>query len=227
MTSGDTATARIRVLIVDDQELIRYGLRLVLEAEPDLIVVGEAADGAEAVAKTARLAPDVVLMDVRMPGMGGIEATTHILREHPDIRVLVVTTYDRDEFAFGALRAGAAGFLLKTASPTEIISAVRDVAQGEGALSARSARQMFEHLQADQVRQQRQAAADLVDLLTAREREVAVCVAQGQRTAEIAAALYLGEATVKTHLANAQNKLGVSNRVQLAVLVDRAGLLQA
>jgi DNA-binding NarL/FixJ family response regulator len=205
----------IRVLLVDDQELIRVGFRLVLDAEPDIEVVGEAGDGAAALAETAALQPDVVLMDVRMPGMDGIQATGRIRAEHPDVRVLVLTTFDLDEYAFGALRAGAGGFLLKDARREELVAAVRAVAAGDATLAPRITRRMIELVTADGV-----GAAASVDLssLTGRERDVLDAMAQGLTNVEIAAALFLGESTVKTHVGRILAKLPARDRVH-AVLI--------
>ncbi|MDJ1113687.1 response regulator [Microbacterium dauci] len=205
----------IRVLLVDDQELIRVGFRLVLDAEPDIEVVGEAGDGAAALSATATLRPDVVLMDVRMPGMDGIQATGRIRAEHPDVRVLVLTTFDLDEYAFGALRAGAGGFLLKDARREELVAAVRAVAAGDATLAPRITRRMIELVTADGV-----GAPASVDLsgLTGRERDVLEAMAQGLTNVEIAAALFLGESTVKTHVGRILAKLPARDRVH-AVLI--------
>jgi DNA-binding NarL/FixJ family response regulator len=205
----------IRVLLVDDQELIRVGFRLVLDAEPDIEVVGEAGDGAAALTETAALRPDVVLMDVRMPGVDGIEATGRIRAEHPDVRVLVLTTFDLDEYAFGALRAGAGGFLLKDARREELVAAVRAVAAGDATLAPRITRRMIELVTADGV-----GAPASVDLssLTERERDVLEAMARGLTNAEIAAELFLGESTVKTHVGRILSKLPARDRVH-AVLI--------
>ena len=205
----------IRVVITDDQSLIRLGFRMVLEAADDIEVVGEAADGAAAVDAVAALAPDVVLMDVRMPGMDGIEATRRIRRNHPGTRVLVLTTFDLDEYAFGALRAGAGGFLLKDAEREELVGAVRAVAAGEATLSPRVTRRMIELVTAGgrpPPEPHRSAA------LTAREQEVLDAMARGLTNAEISAALFLGESTVKTHVGRILAKLPARDRVH-AVLI--------
>lgn len=210
-----SAEAGIRVLIVDDQSLIRLGFRMVLEAADGIEVVGEAADGAEAIRSVAELRPDVVLMDVRMPGVDGIEATAHIAREYPDARVLVLTTFDLDEYAFGALRAGAGGFLLKDARRDELVSAVRAVAAGDATLSSRVTRRMIELLTASG-----SPAPDPVvpDTLTARENDVLAAMARGLTNPEIAGELFLSESTVKTHIGRILTKLPARDRVH-AVLI--------
>lgn len=205
----------IRVVITDDQSLIRLGFRMVLEAADDIEVVGEAGDGAAAVDAVAALGPDVVLMDVRMPGMDGIEATRRIRRDHPGTRVLVLTTFDLDEYAFGALRAGASGFLLKDAEREELVAAVRAVAAGEATLSPRVTRRMIELVAAGgrpHPEPHRSAS------LTAREQEVLDAMARGLTNAEISAALVLGESTVKTHVGRILAKLPARDRVH-AVLI--------
>ena len=218
-------TARIRVLLVDDQELMRYGLRLVLQAEDDIVVVGEASDGEEAVRSAARLKADVVLMDVRMPGMGGIEATRQITANLPDTRVLVITTYDRDEFAFGALRAGAAGFLLKNAQPAELVSAIRTVMSGDAVVSARITSKLIElavpHLAGADTSN---ADAELA-VLSERERDVFLLVGRGLTNTEIALKLHLSESTVKAHFGRILVKLGLPSRVQTVILAYELGVV--
>jgi len=213
--------ASVRVLIVDDQSLIRLGFRMVLEAADGIEVVGEAADGAGAVEATARLRPDVVLMDVRMPGVDGIEATARIARDHPAVRVLVLTTFDLDEYAFGALRAGAGGFLLKDAGRDELVAAVRAVAAGEATLAPRIVRRMIE-LVTDTGGTlpggSAEPAAREHSSLTAREEEVLGAMARGLTNAEIADELFLGESTVKTHVGRILAKLPARDRVH-AVLI--------
>ncbi|MBD7919150.1 response regulator transcription factor [Cellulomonas sp. Sa3CUA2] len=221
----------IRVLLVDDQALIRMGFRLLIDSTDDLEVVGEAQDGQAAVEQVAALHPDVVLMDVRMPGVNGIDATARIVEAHPDTRVLVLTTFDLDEYAFAALRAGASGFLLKDAAPAELATAVRTVASGEAVVSARITRRMLE-LFADHL----PAGADVATSdgphprladLTPREVEVLREVAEGLSNAEIAARLFLSEATVKTHVGRILAKLGVRDRVQAVVVAYETGLVRA
>ena len=217
-----------RVLLVDDQALLRLGFRLVLEAESDLEVVGEAGDGRAALEQVAALAPDVVLMDVRMPGMNGIEATERLVAAHPGTRVLILTTFDLDEYAFAALRAGASGFLLKDARPAELVTAIRSVASGDAVVSPRVTRRMLEmfagHLPGPDEPAPDPGTDPRLRDLTPRELEVLECVAQGQSNAEIAAALYLSEATVKTHVGHVLAKLGVRDRVQAVVVAFEAGL---
>ncbi len=219
--STSPSPASVRVLIVDDQSLIRLGFRMVLEAADGIEVVGEAADGAGAVEATARLRPDVVLMDVRMPGVDGIEATARIARDHPAVRVLVLTTFDLDEYAFGALRAGAGGFLLKDAGRDELVAAVRAVAAGEATLAPRIVRRMIE-LVTDTGGTlpggSAEPAAREHGSLTAREEEVLGAMARGLTNAEIADELFLGESTVKTHVGRILAKLPARDRVH-AVLI--------
>ncbi len=217
----------VRVLLVDDDPLVCRGLELLLDADPEITVVGSVHDGDAVIDAVHRHFPDVILMDVRMGRQDGITTTAALARLNQPPKVIVLTTFDHDDILLRALDAGAAGFLLKTAAPQEIISAVRNVAAGEGALSPRSARQVVEHLQHDEQASARRAAAELVSALTARELDIVRRVAAGRTNSEIAAELYIGEATVKTHLASAQTKLGARNRVQVGVVVAQAGLLDA
>jgi DNA-binding NarL/FixJ family response regulator len=216
----------IEVLLVDDQPLLRMGFRLVLEAQPDISVVGEAGDGAEAVAQVASNAPDVVLMDVRMPGMDGIEATERITRDHPGSRVLILTTFDLDEYAFAALRAGAAGFLLKNVQPAELITGIRTVAAGDGVVAPRLTRLLIETFTRQNLPRPGPADDERLDRLTDRERDVLVEMARGYSNAEIARELGLSEATVKTHVSRILPKLGLRDRVQAVVLAYQTGLLR-
>jgi DNA-binding NarL/FixJ family response regulator len=225
-----SAPGPVRVLLVDDQALLRMGFALVLDAEDDLEVVGEAGDGRAALAQVAALRPDVVLMDVRMPGMNGIEATERVVAEHPGTRVLILTTFDLDEYAFAALRAGASGFLLKDARPAELVAAIRAVASGDAVVSPRVTRRMLEMF-ADRLPAQAEpgpGGAAGVDPrlggLTPRELEVLGAVAEGLSNAEIAARFFLSEATVKTHVGRILAKLGVRDRVQAVVLAYETGL---
>ncbi|NEA27355.1 response regulator [Actinomadura bangladeshensis] len=224
----------IRVLIVDDQELIRIGFRLFLQTRPDLEVVGEAADGHEAIARAAELRPDVVLMDVRMPRMDGVEATARITApdrpstDEPDStarppRVLILTTYDLDEYVFGALRAGASGFLLKDAPRERLLEAIRVVHQGEALLSPSITRRLIEDYaeRTDPVR----PSPDLLTALTPREREMLLLVAQGLSNQEIAARLVVTEATVKSHVGSVFAKLHLRDRVQAVVLAYEHGIV--
>ena len=221
-------TEPITLLLVDDQELIRFGFRMVLEAEDDLVVIGEAADGHAAIAQAAALQPDLVLMDIRMPGLDGIAATEAIVRAHPETRVLVLTTFDLDEYAFGAIRAGASGFLLKDAQRHEMISAIRAVHRGDAALAPRVTRMLLEH-----VTPQLGAAAavapsaveDPTSELTDRERDVFLEIARGLTNAEIATALFVSESTVKTHVGRVLAKLGARDRIHLVILAHRLGLV--
>ncbi len=213
-------TAEIRVLLVDDQELIRVGFRLVLDAEPDITVVGEAGDGHDAVEAARRLRPDVVLMDVRMPRVDGIEATSRLRELLPDTRVLVLTTFDLDEYAFGALEAGASGFLLKDAQRTELVAAIHAVHRGDAVLAPRVTRRVIQRLAT-------QASAppgpDPSEALTERERDVYLALARGLTNLEIADELFLGESTVKTHVGRVLAKLGARDRIHAVILAHRWG----
>lgn len=218
----------IRVLLADDQPLFRTGFRMILEDEDGITVVGEAADGEEAIGLTNQLEPDVVLMDVRMPGTDGMEATRRIVAQHPSARVLVLTTYDLDEYAFTALRYGASGFLLKDAQPAELASAVRAVASGDAVVAPRVTRRLLDTF-ASRLPDLRsgydQGSTDL-DRLTEREREVLVRVARGLSNREIGAALYVSEPTVKSHFGHILNKLGLRDRVHAVVFAYQVGLVK-
>jgi DNA-binding NarL/FixJ family response regulator len=214
-----------RVLIVDDQELVRTGFRVVLAAEDDLEVVGEASDGREAVELARELRPDVVLMDVRMPELDGIEATRRIRAAAPAgdaPRVLVLTTFDLDEHVYDALRAGASGFLLKDVRAAHLVDAVRTVAAGDALLAPSVTRRLLEEFSERPATQPPPAA---LEELTAREREVLVLVAQGLSNGEIAATLVVSEATVKTHVTRILMKLGLRDRVQAVVLAYETGVV--
>ncbi|CAH0144746.1 Response regulator protein VraR [Microbacterium sp. Bi98] len=225
MIADDTTHPRIRVLIADDQELVRYGLRLVLEAENDIHVVGEASDGASAIEVASRLSPDVILMDVRMPGMNGIDATREVGTRLPHARVLVLTTYDLDEFAFGALRAGAAGFLLKNTRPTELVSAIRTIASGDAVISPRLTAKLIEvALPQLAPRRHRRPQRELSEL-TDRERDVFLHVGRGLTNTEVANALHLSESTVKAHFGRVLVKLDLPNRVQAVILAYELGIV--
>jgi len=213
-----------RVALVDDQSLVRMGFRMVLEAQPDIEVVGEASDGAEALALARRARPDVVLMDVRMPGTDGIAATAAITAELPDTRVLVLTTFDLDEYAFGALRAGASGFLLKDARPDELLAAIRAVAGGDAAVSPRVTRRMIELFGAQLPGQD--ASADAAAALTPREREILVAIGRGLSNTEIAAELFLTESTVKTHVGRVLAKLALRDRVHAVIFAYEHGFVR-
>jgi DNA-binding NarL/FixJ family response regulator len=215
----------IRVAIADDQALVRGGFRVLVEAAPDMEVVGEASDGAQAVELVARTRPDVVLMDVRMPVMNGLEATRQIAREHESIKVLVLTTFDADEYVYEALRAGASGFLLKDAMPDELLAGIRIVASGEALLSPGATRLLVEHF----TRQARRvpAAPDRLRSLTDRERHVLRLIAQGLSNAEICAELVVSAATVKTHVGHLLTKLQARDRAQLVVIAYTSGFMAA
>ncbi|HET9656262.1 MAG TPA: response regulator transcription factor [Kineosporiaceae bacterium] len=214
----------IRLLIADDQELLRAGYRMVLDAQPDLEVVAEAGDGAAAVAAAAEHHPDVVLMDVRMPGIDGIEATRRIVATRPQARVLILTTFDLDEYVMSGLRAGASGFLLKDARKEDLLSAIRSVAAGDSVIAPSATRRLVEALLNGTAPV---AAPDpAVESLTPREREVLVLVAHGLSNAEIAGRLVLSETTVKTHVARILGKLGLRDRVQAVVRAYEVGLVR-
>jgi DNA-binding NarL/FixJ family response regulator len=225
MSEQTAATGRTRVLLVDDQELIRYGLRLVLDAESDIEVVAEASDGEEALRAARRLSPDVVLMDVRMPGMDGIEATTQMTRTLPGTRVLVLTTYDRDEFAFGALQAGAAGFLLKNTRPAELVAAVRTVMTGDAVVSPRITAKLIEVAVPHLSGPGRPEREDGLAALSEREREVFGLVGRGLTNTEIAQALHLSESTVKAHFGRILVKLDLGNRVHAVIRAYELGVV--
>ena len=217
------------MLLVDDQPLLRAGFRMVLEEEPDISVVGEAADGSEAVKLSASLAPDVVLMDVRMPVMDGVEATRRIVEESPRARVLILTTFNLDEYVFNALRYGASGFLLKDVLPSELSRAVRAVAEGDAVVAPSVTRRLldaFAPYLADAGAADRLANDVRFASLTDREREILVEVAGGLSNAEIAKKLYVAEATVKTHLGRVLAKLGLRDRVQAVVYAYQTGLVR-
>jgi DNA-binding NarL/FixJ family response regulator len=213
------------VLIVDDQALVRAGFRMILEAEKDMEVVGEAADGREAVAEAQRLRPDVVLMDVRMPDVDGIEATRRLLADGPDAKVVMLTTFDMDEYVYDALRAGASGFLLKDVPPEQLVAGIRAVASGDALLAPSVTRRVIEEF----VRRPPASVRTLppkLDELTPRELEVLNALARGLSNAEIATELFVSETTVKTHVAHVLMKLGLRDRVQAVVLAYESGLVE-
>jgi DNA-binding NarL/FixJ family response regulator len=219
----------IAVLLVDDQPLLRMGFRMILEAQSDMTVAGEAADGAEAIAVTAALQPDVVLMDIRMPGTDGIEATRRIVGAGSTSRVLILTTFDLDEYAFAALRAGASGFLLKDAPPDALLSGIRAVASGDAVVAPRVTRRLLDAY-AHRLPHSGEPAGSRdsrLDPLTEREREVFLAVAGGLSNQEIAARLVVSEATVKTHVGRILAKLELRDRVQAVILAYETGLVQA
>ena len=219
----------IRVLLVDDHAVMRAGFRTILEATGDIVVVGEATNGQEAVAAASALNPEVICMDVQMPVMDGLEATRRVVADPAvDSAVIVVTTFDRDDYLFAALDAGASGFLLKNAGADELISAVRVVAAGDALLAPEVTRRVIERFAAASVPLTAPAAVTswpLADSLTDREAEVLRLVAQARSNAEIARELYIGEATVKTHVSNVLQKLGARDRVHAAVLAHQHGLI--
>ncbi len=214
----------IRVLLCDDQALVRDGFRMILNAEDDIDVVGEAADGGQAVEATKRLRPKVVLMDVRMPGMNGIEATGRILASGVDSRVLILTTFDLDEYVYQALRAGASGFLLKDATARQLVEGVRVVAAGEALLAPTVTRRLLERF-APTLPCGDEPAPPALSSLTEREREILTLLASGLSNAELGARLYLSEPTIKTHLSSIFRKLGVRDRVQAVIAAYDAGLV--
>ncbi|RKN50263.1 response regulator [Micromonospora endolithica] len=217
-----------RILLVDDQPLLRLGFRMVLEAQADLEVVGEASDGGQGVSMTRTLQPDVVLMDVRMPVMDGIEATRLIVSSGSPARVLVLTTFGLDEYVFEALRAGASGFLLKDVPPADLLTGIRAVAVGDAVVAPSVTRRLItafaRHL--PDVTTGRSATDERLDRLTEREREVLAEVARGRSNAEIAASLSLSEATVKTHVGRVLTKLHLRDRVQIVVFAYEAGIVR-
>jgi DNA-binding NarL/FixJ family response regulator len=227
VTSDDASSGRkpIRVLVADDEGLVRSGFKLLLDVEDDIEVVGEATTGAEAVAQVRLTRPDVVLMDIRMPKLDGIQATGEIARTvglH-QVRVLILTTYETDAYVFEALEAGASGFLLKDAGPAELLHAIRVVAAGEALLAPRITRRLIAQFTA--ARTVTKASEDRLAVLTQREREVLALVGQGLSNDEIGAELYLSPATARTHVSHAMGKLGARDRAQLVVIAFQTGLV--
>ncbi|AQA11997.1 response regulator transcription factor [Streptomyces samsunensis] len=220
-------TTTIRVLIADDQMMVRQGFTVLLNAEPDIEVVGQAVDGADAIAQVAELAPDVVLMDIRMPGVGGIEATRRLTEPvGATVKVLVLTTFDLDEYVYEALRAGASGFLLKDASADELAHAVRVVAAGDALLAPNITKRLIGEFSRVTAAAPRAPLRDRVGDLTERETEVLTLIAQGLSNAEIAARLVVAEQTVKTHVSRILFKLGLRDRTQAAVFAYETGLVR-
>jgi DNA-binding NarL/FixJ family response regulator len=214
----------IRVLLADDQALVRGGFQMILAAQPDIEVVGEAEDGRQAIDLTNRLLPDVILMDVRMPVLDGLEATRRLVELGTTARILILTTFDLDEYVYAAIRAGASGFLLKDVRPSQLVDAIRVVADGEALLAPAVTRRLLERFAAMLPTPEERAPA--LATLTDRERDVLELVASGLSNSEIAERLFLGETTVKTHVSSLLRKLGLRDRVQAVVLAYEAGLVR-
>ena len=224
--TDSTAPARpVRILLADDQPLLRTGFRMVLGTEDDLDIVAEAGDGLEAVELSRRLLPDVVLMDIRMPRMDGVAATRAIVDARLPVRVLILTTFDLDEYVVGALRAGASGFLAKDVPAEDLVTAIRTVAAGEAVVAPRILRRLLDRF-ADVLPDPAATPPKALDALTEREREVLVQVARGLSNAEIARELSVSETTVKTHVGHVLTKLGLRDRVQAVVLAYETGLVR-
>jgi Response regulator containing a CheY-like receiver domain and an HTH DNA-binding domain len=215
----------IRVFLADDQALVRSGFRMLIGAEDDLEVVGEGADGAETVREVRRTPTDVVLMDIRMPVMDGVEATRRIVAEGLPTRVLVLTTFDLDEYVFSALKAGASGFMLKDARPEELLNAIRTVAAGEAVIAPSATRRLLDHV-LPTLPASPEGVDHRLDVLTEREREVLTEIAAGATNAEIATRLYMAEGTVKTHIGRLLAKLQVRDRVGLVLFAYETGLVR-
>ena len=213
----------IRVLVADDQSMVRAGFRMLLSGEDDIEVVAEASNGIEAVEKAARFSPTVVLMDIRMPELDGLEATRRILAADPEARVLVLTTFDLDEYVYEALRAGASGFVLKDDPPEQLLEAVRTVASGEALLSPAITKRVIREF----TRMARPSPPKELDDLSTREREVLRLIALGLSNAQIGQELFIGETTVKTHVTHILSKLGLHDRVQVVVLAHQTGIVEA
>lgn len=219
-------SARIKVLLADDQILVRSGFKVLLDTEDDITVVGEAANGREAVQRVQATRPDVVLMDIRMPELDGIKATSEIVKTRglEQVRVLILTTYDTDAYVFEALQAGASGFLLKDAGPAELLHAIRVIAAGEALLAPRITRRLIAQFAAQ--RTTAQAGQERLAVLTEREREVLALVGQGLSNDEIGVTLFLSPATARTHVSHAMMKLGARDRAQLVVIAYQTGLVR-
>lgn len=216
----------IRVLLADDQDLLRRGFKMIIDAQPDMEAVGEAANGAQAIAQAAALRPDVVLMDVRMPGTNGIEATRHIAAHLPEVKVLILTTFDVDEYAFSGLHAGASGFLLKNARTEELIAGIRTVAAGDAILAPSTTRRLLDsYANTFHAGGPGTPAKDALAPLTQRERQVFAEMASGHTNQEIAGRLVLSETTVKTHVARVLAKLRLRDRVQAVIFAYENGLI--
>ncbi|SFK19637.1 response regulator transcription factor [Cellulomonas sp. KH9] len=222
-TGTPTERQTVRVVLVDDETLVRVGLRLILGADPAIDVVGEAGDGLEAIDVVRRTAPDVVLMDIRMPRLDGLGATERLLTEQPDSRVVILTTFDTDEMVLGALRLGAAGFLLKDTPPAEIVRHVLDAGAGRTTLSPSVTDRLIASVTQRPRDERRTAARARLDALTERERDVARAIGRGLSNAEIASELFITVATVKTHISRILEKMPADNRTHIAICVHEAG----
>jgi DNA-binding NarL/FixJ family response regulator len=223
--NGVAAGRPVRILLADDQPLLRTGFRMVLGGEDDFDIVGEAGDGAEAVEKSRRLLPDVVLMDIRMPRLDGVAATRAIVEARLPVRVLILTTFDLDEYVVGALRAGASGFLAKDVPADDLVSAIRTVAAGEAVVAPRILKRLLDRF-AVSLPDLTAATPRTLDVLTEREREVLIQMARGLSNAEIARALTVSETTIKTHVGHVLTKLGLRDRVQAVVLAYETGIVR-
>lgn len=215
----------VTVLLADDDPLARSAVSTIVGHDDAITILGQAGDGRDAIRMARELRPDVVLMDLRMPGMDRVTATATLRADPQPPQIVVLTTWDVDNAVMSSINAGASGFLLKSASPQEITTAIKAAAAGDAVLSARSTKQLLDTVRTDPSRRRRRAAAKQLSQLTDRERDIAIEAARGLSNAEIGERLYLAAGTVKSHLANIQTKLDMSNRVQIAVLVERAGLL--
>ncbi len=215
----------VRVLLADDQPLLRQGFAMIVGAEPDLEVVGEAAEGVEAVELTRTLRPDIVLMDVRMPGLDGIAATQQITFRQPEVKVIILTTFDIDEYAFDGLRAGASGFLLKNARPEDLLRGIREVASGDAVLAPSTTRRVLDtYANTFEREHARRPAGNALEMLTPREREIFTELTAGHTNQEIARHLTLSETTVKTHVTRVLSKLNLRDRVQVVIFAYENGL---
>ncbi len=215
----------IRVVIADDQHVVRLGFRMILEAEDDIEVVGEAANGLEAIEAAVEHRPDVILTDVRMPMMDGIAATRAIVARCPEVRVLVITTFNLDEYVLGALRAGAAGFLLKDVEPAALLDAIRTVMRGDALVAPAATRSLVDYALQPRTETPGGVEPSVLDELSEREREVLILLARGLSNAQVASALFLGETTVKSHVSSLLTKLHLRSRVQAVVLAYESGLV--
>jgi DNA-binding NarL/FixJ family response regulator len=215
----------IKILLADDQAMVRAGFRMILEMQNDMEVVGEAADGAETIAAVKKLKPDIVLMDIQMPGMDGLEATRRIveMREEVSTKVLILTTFERDDYIFEALQAGACGFLLKNATPEDLVAGIRVVAEGNALLAPSVTRRVISKFAQ---RPKPRDYSDALNQLTAREIDIMKLVARGKTNAEIAQELFIGEATVRTHVSNLLSKLELRDRVQIVAFAYESGVIQ-